>query len=226
MTTLSTQPTSAGSPPARRLPTRRWRDWRLLLGVLLVLASAVAGARLVAASDDTVPTWAAGTALVPGAPLREEDLQLVPVRVDGPANPYLTGAIPAGYVVVRAVGAGELLPAQAVAPAAQARSASRLVAVAVDPAGLPGRLAVGDAVDVWAVTDQVAGSDAPAELLAAEVPVVEVPATDGGWSAGTSRSVVLGVDAGSTAATTDLVARLVAASAAGRVVLTAAPGVG
>jgi hypothetical protein len=224
VSTVLAGPSSAlSSPPARRLPARRRRDWRLLLGVLLVLGSTVVGARLVVAADDTVATWAADTTLVPGTPLRAADLRPVPVRIEGTKNPYLTGVVPDGYVVVRTVGPGELVPAIAVAPAERSSDTSRLVAVAVDPAGLPGRLEPGDRVDAWAVADETTGTGT-AQLLAAEVPVVEVPAADGGFAGGTSRTVVLAVDAGP--GTSDLVGALVAASSAGRVVLTAAPSAG
>ena len=40
-----------------------WRDPRLWIGVVLVAASVVAGARLLAAADDTVQVWAAVDAL-------------------------------------------------------------------------------------------------------------------------------------------------------------------
>jgi hypothetical protein len=222
-TLLTTSAPAPPSPPARRLPARRWRDWRLLLGLLLVLGSTVAGARLVAAADDTVGVWAAGTELVPGTPLRPDDLRLVPVRLEADENPYLAGPVPEGYVVVRPVGTGELLPASAVVPAEQVSSSARLVSVAVDPAGLPGRLRPGAVVDVWEVPDTVTGPSQPAQMIASAVPVVEVPATDGGFAAATLATVVVSVDAGTASATDEQVARLVTASAAGRAVLTAAP---
>jgi hypothetical protein len=220
---LTTAAPPAPSPPARRLPARRWRDWRLLLGLLLVLGSTVAGARLVAAADDTVGVWAADTELVPGTPLQADDLRLVPVLLETDENPYLAGPVPEGYVLVRPVGAGELLPASAVLPADEVSSSARLVSVAVDPAGLPGRLRRGAVVDVWEVPDTVTGPTQPAQMLAASVPVVEVPAADGGFTAATLATVVVSVDAGTASATEEQVARLVTASAAGRAVLTAAP---
>ncbi len=41
------------SPTPRRVATPSWLDRRLLLGVALVLASVVIGARVVGAADDT-----------------------------------------------------------------------------------------------------------------------------------------------------------------------------
>ncbi|MGB9375533.1 MAG: hypothetical protein WCA82_15390, partial [Jiangellales bacterium] len=100
---LDLRTTRASSPPAVRLPGRRWRDWRLLLGVVLVLGSAAAGAAALAAADDTVDAWAARDDLIDGAVLSAADLVPVPVRIEAPVNPYLTGPVPQGYVLVRPV---------------------------------------------------------------------------------------------------------------------------
>ena len=44
-------------PAPRRVRPPRWLDLRLVLGVLLVLASVLLGARIVSAADVTVPVW-------------------------------------------------------------------------------------------------------------------------------------------------------------------------
>ena len=208
------------SPPATRLPGRRWRDWRLLAGVVLVLGSAVAGARLVAVTDHTDPTWAAATDLVPGAVLAPSSLVQVAARVDGPTNPYLTGPVPEGYVLVRPVEAGELVPATAVAPAVELQGRTRLVAVSVDAATTPGELGPGDVVDVWEVP-----SEGPALLLADGVTVAEARSADTGFGS-SADSVVLSLSTGTVTdeELTATVSRLVSASSAGRVVLTTTIG--
>lgn len=214
------------SPTADRVPRRRWRDWRLSLGVLLVLGSVVLGARVVAAADDTVTVWAAGSELVAGTPLQVDDVVPVQVRLDAPDNPYLAGPVPDGYLVTRDVGAGELVPASAVAEAREVERTTRLVALAVPAEALPGRLAAGDRVDVWLVPDTLAEPDAAASLLVDGVSVASVPAVDSGFVGSSSPgSVVVSVDADAVGARTlqDVTSRLVAASAAGRVALTLDP---
>lgn len=214
------------SPEASRVPGRRWRDWRLALGVLLVLGSTVAGARVVSAADDTVTVWAASGNLVAGTPLAADDLVPLAVRIEAPVNPYLHGRIPDGYLVTRDVGAGELVPSSAVAAAAEVRSASRLVALAIAPDSMPGRLGAGDRVDVWLVPDALADDDAEAELLVAGVSVAESPVSGGDFGAATTQETVvisLGADAVAEESLHDVTARLVAASAAGRVALTLDP---
>jgi hypothetical protein len=199
----------------------------MLIGVGLVLGSAALGAQLFTAADHTVPTWAAGNDLPAGGPLAEQDLVEVPVRLEAATNPYLTGPVPEGYVLVRPVAAGELVPASAVAPAASVDEPTRLVAVAVPGAATPASIARGDRVDVWEVPDTRDGAPTDAALLAPGVQVAATDTADGGFagSAG-DRSVVLAVTAaGRSPAEFDaVVARLVAASAAGRVVLTLDPG--
>jgi len=214
------------SPPAARLPGRRWRDWRLVLGAVLVLGSAAAGAAALAAADDTVATWAARGDLVDGAVLAPDDLVSVQVRLEAPANPYLTGPVPDGYVLVRPVASGELLPASAVAPAGDISGVSRLVSVAVSSDAAPGALRAGDRVDVWLVPDDLAEPDAAAALLVEAVPVASVPVVESSFGAsGPGSSVVLRLSSDDLREVdlAEVTSRLVAASAAGRVALTLDP---
>lgn len=51
---MTTDPSSTTPPPATRTGTPGWRDPRLWIGVLVVAASVVLGARIVGGSDDTV----------------------------------------------------------------------------------------------------------------------------------------------------------------------------
>lgn len=214
------------SPPAARLPGRRWRDWRLVLGAVLVLGSAAAGAAAVAAADDTVAAWAARDDLVDRAVLSPGDLVSVQVRLEASVNPYLSGPVPDGYVLVRPVGAGELVPASAVTPADDVSGVSRLVSVAVSSEAVPGALRAGDRVDVWLVPDDLAEPDAAASLLVDEVPVASVPVAESGFgAAGPGTSVVLRLSSGDLGEVdlAEVTSRLLAASSAGRVALTLDP---
>lgn len=215
-----------GSPRAVRLPNRRWRDWRLALGGLLVLGSALAGARVVALADDTAPVWAARESLVPGTPLVSADLVAVPARIEASENPYLTGPVPDGFVVVRGVRSGELVPATAVVARADAEAQRRLLALSIPRDALPGELAVGDRVDVWRVPERGVQVDDTAALLVAGVAVAELPTVDSGFAGGTSAgSVVVVVDDADLGRDdlADVTAQMLAASAAGQVALTLDP---
>ena len=89
----------------------RWLDTRLVLGVLLVLVSVLIGARVLAGADKSQLVWATNRALAPGSVLAQVDLVPVRVRLFDAASLYLDASepAPAGYIVSRGLGAGELL---------------------------------------------------------------------------------------------------------------------
>jgi hypothetical protein len=134
------------SPQARRLRTER-RDLRLALGVGLVVLSVVLGARLLSSAGDRVPVWSAKQSLAAGTTLRADDLVAVAVASDALSAYVPQSADLAGKVLVRDVGAGELVPAAALADSSS--DARRLVTVPVDPLHAPPGLARGERVDVY-----------------------------------------------------------------------------
>lgn len=138
------------SPKAPRLAAPGWLDTRLVLGVLLVLVSVVVGARVLSSADRSQTVWAAKRDLAPGSQLSSADLTRVRVRLFGGARNYVTGTGPApvGYVVRRGVGAGELLPYNALS-APGADPAFRYVTVPVVRGHLPPDLRSGAQVDVY-----------------------------------------------------------------------------
>ncbi|SEK23298.1 Chaperone for flagella basal body P-ring formation [Blastococcus sp. DSM 46786] len=145
-------------PTPRRVRTPGWLDLRLVLGVLLVLASVLLGARVVSAADATVPVWSAADDLAAGTVLTAEDLVVVDVRLDGAAEKYLSGSTrPEGGALSRGVRAGELLPRSAL------EEPSDLVQLAlpVQAGYVPPGLRRGQLVDVYAVADPAAGATGP-----------------------------------------------------------------
>lgn len=153
------------SPSARRLGRPRWRDARLLGGLLLVLLSVVLGARLLAAADDTVPVWSVTEDLAAGSTLQADDLRVADVRLGTAAGAYVgtSGQSPVGWVTTREVSAGELLAVSAIAQPGDV-PALRNVTVAVEKFHVPGDLARGQRVDVYVTpkdgTTQVVMTDA------------------------------------------------------------------
>jgi hypothetical protein len=145
----------APGPTPRRVRPPRWLDLRLVLGVLLVLASVLLGARVVSAADATVPVWAASGDLAAGTVLTADDLVAADVRLDDAARAYLsTGTRPEGRTLARAVNGGELLPRSAL----EDPSALVQVALPVQAGYVPPALVRGQVVDVYAVSDPVAGT--------------------------------------------------------------------
>jgi len=170
------------SPTAHRLTRPSWLDTRVVLGLLLLLTSVVAGARVFAAADRYSTVWVARHALVPGEQLRPGDLAIGRVHFDGESRAYVaTGSLPAGYLVTRYVDAGELLPRAALTGNPTAVNASRLVTLPVASGHLPAALGRGDEVDVYLTTKTAAGGASPPSLVLPAA-VVDSVETNGGLS--------------------------------------------
>ena len=230
------------SPKASRLATPGWLDGRLVLGVLLVLVSVVVGARVLSAADRSTLVWAASGTLTAGSELSEDNLRLVRVRLfDGLEGRYVPQSQnPAGLLVARGLGDGELLPrSDLLAPGQDVDY--RRVTVPVDASRLPPGLVRDRQVDVWltpeTVGDDPAGAQAQpsappggtsptasglalagAQPVLMAVTVAQVGGVDGGFGGGGSTTVpvVLQVRPAD-------VGKLVSAMALGRVDLVEVP---
>ena len=187
-------PGEVSAAPAARLRVPSWRDGRLLMGVVLLLASVAVGARVVAAADDTVPVYAARDVLPTGSPLTAEDLVVARVRLTGTAASYLdaTRPPPSDGILLRSVGRGELVPSSAVGSAGMLTT--RPVSVPLDGA-VPEGLVEGGLVDVWASPRRreagAAASFGTPRLLAQQVEVFHVTEPDDGLSVGRQTAVEL-----------------------------------
>ncbi len=211
-TTESGGSSELASPPAQRLHGSRWKDPRLWIGVVLVLASVVVGARLLAAADDTVSVWALSDDLAAGSAVDAGDVSVVDVHFDSSAaaERYVSAddPLPSGMHLTRDVGAGELLATSALS--ADPDSAPAQLPLAVAPAGMPSDLAAGDRADLWAVpTDD---NPAAPTMVLDGVTVVSV-STAGPGGVGSQRQVLV------TIPTTADIARVLAALRGADVVL-------
>ena len=194
--------TEVVSSPAARIALPRWLDARVGVGLLLVLVSVTAGARIVATAGHLTPVYAAAHDLVPGEQLTSADLAVVRVKLDGGGSRYLAAgaAAPVGYVVTRVVSAHELLPAAALAPSS-ALADTRMVTVPVQPGHLPDDLGRGDLVDVYVTPKATGTKDVPPPTLV--LTKVAVDSREGGsrtFGGQSALAVVLDVDAADVAA--------------------------
>lgn len=211
-------PLPGPTPTARRLRPARWTEPRLLIGVALVLCSVTGVVAVVAAADDTEPVWVARTPLAPGMSVGSSDVELQSVSLPSSDRYLGSAANPVGAVVLRSVGAGELVPAASVSDPADA-PARRLVTVPVERHNQPVELGRGEAVDVYLVERDATGTAVgdPSLVLAG----VTVDGVDDGSSrfAGSSleTGVVLAVEPGD-------VATLLGAGSRGTLVLVRVPG--
>lgn len=175
--------------PAQRLARPRWRDPRLLAGLLLVLGSMVAGAQVLGRADDTRAVWALTHDLGPDTELRSTDLEVRRVGLEGSFDRYVaaTGEPPVGRVLQRPVGRGELLPGAALVDSP--RAGLQMLPVRVESAT---GLARGSVVDVYSVPSERTGrAAAPPALLLPAVTVADVPESGRSLSATAATDVLL-----------------------------------
>jgi hypothetical protein len=185
--------TEAVSSPAARLVVPRWLDARVAVGLLLVLVSVAAGARLVSSAGHLTPVYVAAHELMPGEQLTGDDVAVTRVRLGVDGSRYLAASAPApvGYVVNRVVGAHELLPAAALSPAATLAD-SRMVTVPVQVGHLPGDLGRGDLVDVYVTPKTGMGREVPLPtLVLSKVAVASREGGSRGFGGDSALAVVL-----------------------------------
>jgi hypothetical protein len=196
MTLTATTPETE-VPAAQRSRRPGWRNPRLLLGLLLVAASVVVGARLMAAADDTVGVWAVAHDLPAGAALDGGDVVRRQVRFPDAqtADGYLAASdpLPDTATLNRAVSAGELLPRAAVAHESGPELVEVPISVAVDD--LPATVRQGSVVDVWVTpkVGSVSGQRPTASPVLSDVVVVAVPRTSNSLAPESTRQVIVGV---------------------------------
>lgn len=150
---------------APRLTRPSWRDPRLIVGILLVLASVAAVVALVGSADKTVPAYVARDALVVGQTVTGDSFDIVQVRLGDLDAKYLDPGVelPSHAVAVRMVPKGELVPLTSIGgtDALDRKPASVTVS---EP--LPKEVAVGSHVDVWvALPDERNGFREPVLML-------------------------------------------------------------
>jgi Flp pilus assembly protein CpaB len=220
---LSSPPRTAppSSPAATRAHRPSWRDPRLAVGIVLVCASVLLGARVLAGADDTVPVLAARAPLAAGERVDADDLQVVRLRfaTEADADRYLpddAGAV-AGAVLLRPVGAGELVPRASLATGGDQGLVE--LPLPVDPHRVPASVRAGAVVDVWALPLE-AGPRQRARVLLEAVPVLSATRPTALGPSGV-RQVVVGVGPADQERLEDVVAGL---GAEGALLLTRRPG--
>lgn len=177
-------------PRASRLRRPGWRDARLIVGVLLVLASVALGSVVVSHADDRTAVYAARVPLVPGQRVTGDDLSRVDVQLGAQTPRYLaaTSGLAPDRFVLRAVAAGELVPVAAVGERDEVGVQPLVLTV---DAGAVAALQVGSTVDVYVNrVDPAAGSSGAGfvgpELTLEAVAVSSLPRSAGGLGGGSA----------------------------------------
>ena len=185
---------------AGRLRRPSWRDPRLLVGLALMALAVVAVVAIVNRADTTEPFFAAARDLAPGAALGEDDLVVVHVRVsEGEYVPQEQS--PAGRVLNRAVGAGELIPASSLVEPDD--YTARSVAV-VSSMPLADGVGVGSLVDVWVTLEDDTGTHS--SLVGSGLSVTDVREAESSLGSAGGQTVYIAVPSGDVGDVLDAVA--------------------
>ena len=211
--TVTDSRTLPASPRATRHRGGVWRDPRLLVGVVVVAASGLAGAMLLT-GEETVDVWAARADLSAGQRVGLDALERREVRFadQADADRYVSAdhQLTAGATLARDVGAGELLPRGALLVGE--RPAVLEVPLTVPGESVPATVRPGSLVDVWVAPGPEGALDGEATTRAAlvleAVPVVSL--SRGGTALGpaAARQVIVGVEPSQEAGLPEALARL------------------
>ena len=133
---------------APRLKKPSWKDPRLLLGILLVLASTAGVVALVGSADQTTEVFAVDEAIPLGTLVAAEDFAVVQVRLGDVSETYLPASegIPENAVASSLLRKGELLSRADLGKADELDR--KPVGLRVDDP-LPAETEAGSRVDVW-----------------------------------------------------------------------------
>lgn len=194
MSAVTSSPGTSDPPAAVRAGSPTWRDPRLWVGVALVAASVLGGARLLAQADESVSVWAARDDIGAGVTIGPADLVARQVRFVDPADEslyLLVGAqLPDDLRLVHGVGAGELVARTAVG--ASGDSGLLTVPIALPRLAVPPGVAAGSHVDVWVTVEEDDGRVVSRPLLT-DVVVLEAPTATDSFGVQGDRQLVLGV---------------------------------
>ncbi len=173
---------------AARLRKPSWKDPRLLVGILLVLASVAGVIALVGAADRTVQVYIAREGIAVGQKLSRDDLSTVKVRLDDVESSYVTveSGLPEGKVAVQRIARNQLLPKESLGDADALDR--KPVAVTVEDS-LPPQAVPGSRVDVWVSLPDARNGFAEPRLLLPGAEIAQV--TEGSSALGASKETVV-----------------------------------
>ncbi len=159
------------------LSSSRRLDLRLIIGVVIVIATALAGFALVSAADNTTSVYTAAKSLSPGHVIKDSDLVLTDVKLGKSSSAYLDAkGLTQGAVVTKAVAAGELVPLSAVGTAKQVATTNVVVQLDLP---LSSDAVVGSNVDVWASMAAGQGIFGPPAVIISGAQIAQITEATG-----------------------------------------------
>ena len=162
-------------------------DIRLVIGLVLVVASVAGVYALVAAADRTTAVYAASRPLAAGHQLEARDLAVVQVRLAEASVMYVDeGSLKRGAVILRPLAKGELVPLGAVGEA-QDVTGTTIVLSLTSP--LAAASTVGAIVDLWASAQMGQNSYGPPVVIVPRAQITRIIESSGIGSSSQNVSV-------------------------------------
>jgi hypothetical protein len=176
------------SATAARLKRPSWKDPRLLVGVLLVLASVAGVVFLVQSADRTTEVYAARDGIAVGEKLTSENVVRARVKLGEAEGQYITAetGLPENVVAVQRIGKDQLVPRASLGTVDELDR--KPVALSIEET-LPAQAVAGARVDVWVAQPDARNGFSEPKLLLPGAEIAEV--TDGSTALGSSRTTVL-----------------------------------
>ncbi|MFJ6079591.1 hypothetical protein ACIQC0_14935 [Pseudarthrobacter sp. NPDC092419] len=176
------------SVAAARLKRPSWKDPRLVVGILLVLASVAGVISLLSGADRTTEVFAARNSIGVGERITAENLIRTKVRLGETEQHYITAAsgLPENAVAIQRIGKDQLVPRTSlgVVDALDRKP----VALTVSEA-LPAQAVAGARVDVWVAQPDARNGFNEPRLLLPGAEIAEV--TEGATALGSAKTTVL-----------------------------------
>lgn len=171
-----------------RLKRPSWKDPRLLVGILLVLASVVGVISLVGSADQTTEVYAARDSIAVGEKLTPDNVTRIKVRLGETEENYVTveSGLPEGVVAVQRIGKNQLVPKESLGKVDVLDR--KPVAVTIEET-LPAQAVAGTRVDVWVALPDARNGFSEPKLLLPGAEIAQV--TTGSTALGSSRNTVL-----------------------------------
>ncbi|MBO1266837.1 SAF domain-containing protein [Arthrobacter cavernae] len=173
---------------AARLKKPSWKDPRLLVGVLLVLASVAGVTAIVGTADRTIQVYAAREAIAVGQKVTELDLAVVKVRLDDVESGYVTveSGLADGQVAIQRIAKNQLVPRDSLGSADALDR--KPVAISLEES-LPAQAVEGSRVDVWVALPDARNAFAEPRLLLPGAEIAQI--TEGSTALGASKTTVV-----------------------------------
>lgn len=177
-----------GAATGARLKRPSWKDPRLLVGVLLVLASVIGVISLVGSADKTTEVYAARESIAVGEKLSQDNVVRAKVRLGETEEHYLTveSGLPEGLVAVQRIGKSQLVPRDSLG---KVDALDRKPVTVTIEESLPDQAVAGTRVDVWVALPDARNGFSEPKLLLPGAEIAQV--TSGSTALGSSRNTVV-----------------------------------